>query len=187
MTCAICLGDIQDNVRANTKCGHSFHTKCLLENLAIGKQGFKCPMCRTVMCSDINERFKKDHELLIDHSEILEDNIATLESELEDHCDWVLYLYDQADEYIGKSMKGQSHIKHLKKKIKKLEYNLKKSQSNLSKTLYDPTLQQSNKKRTVKCSRCNCLGHNAKTCQNRFNEPYFPAIVSKHIYVHDFF
>ena len=44
--CPICMIEIDGtNNRVTTECGHAFHTKCLLSNVAFN--GFGCPYCRT--------------------------------------------------------------------------------------------------------------------------------------------
>lgn len=51
--CPICMDTIDVNVNCViTECGHTFHTKCLLTNVA--HNGFGCPYCRTEMI-DIDE------------------------------------------------------------------------------------------------------------------------------------
>jgi len=158
MECVICLGDISDSEKANTKCGHSFHTACLLENLATGPSGFKCPMCRTEMCSEPCQGLKEDNIHQGDYIERLVEEI-----DLQD--DRVLYLYDQCDNYLEKSLRSNAEKKYMATKISKLEKTLKRSQSNLSKALFDLNLIAKSDKRLTKCSRCNFLGHNKKTCQ----------------------
>lgn len=169
MHCAICLDDIEDKDKATTECGHVFHTRCLLENLATGEQGFKCPMCRYEMCSDKDKDVKE-------YSQILEDSVDFLEGDLSLHRDWVLYFYDECDELKGQSKKQKEEIKYLKKSLSKCYKNLKNSQSNLSKTVFDLDMLQTEKKRYIKCSRCNFLGHNSQSCQikpkkNKFINP----------------
>ena len=160
MECVICMGDISEVEKANTKCGHTFHTACLLENLATGPNGFKCPMCRTDMCSEPCKDIKEysAHQL---------NYIDYLETEINCHEDWVLYFYDQADLHLVNYLELLAENKHLKKKTTNLTNNLKKSQANLSKTLVDLRSVTRSDKRIMKCSRCNFLGHNKKTCQVR--------------------
>ena len=52
--CPICLEVVE--VRANrviTECGHIFHCKCLVTNIA--HNGFACPYCRTAMAEKIED------------------------------------------------------------------------------------------------------------------------------------
>lgn len=49
--CPICMLDIDTtNNRVTTECGHAFHTKCLLSNVAFN--GFGCPYCRSEMVEE---------------------------------------------------------------------------------------------------------------------------------------
>ena len=172
MECVICLGDIVDSEKANTVCGHSFHTGCLMENLATGPSGFKCPMCRTEICTEPCKDIKDDNINQGDYIERLEGEI-----EYQDEC--ILYLYDQADSYLESSLKVSAEKIYLEKRISKLENTLKRSQSNLSKTLFDFNLIAESGKRLIKCSRCNYLGHNKKTCQiNPIKDIFVNPIVS---------
>jgi len=48
MDCPICMEVINFNKNCViTECGHSFHTSCLMKNIA--HNGFDCPYCRSVM------------------------------------------------------------------------------------------------------------------------------------------
>lgn len=52
--CPICLEVVE--LRANrviTECGHIFHCKCLVTNIA--HNGFACPYCRTAMAEEVEE------------------------------------------------------------------------------------------------------------------------------------
>ena len=49
--CSICMDCIEGNTnKVTTECGHSFHTSCLMTNVAYN--GFGCPYCRSVMAED---------------------------------------------------------------------------------------------------------------------------------------
>ena len=49
--CPICMLEIEGiNNRVTTECGHQFHTKCLLSNVAFN--GFGCPYCRNEMVEE---------------------------------------------------------------------------------------------------------------------------------------
>lgn len=51
--CPICLEDIGAENCVLTECGHSFHTNCLMKNVAFN--GFGCPYCRTAMAEEQEE------------------------------------------------------------------------------------------------------------------------------------
>lgn len=44
--CPVCLEEIGDNNRITTRCGHTFHASCIIQNLHTSPL---CPMCRTVL------------------------------------------------------------------------------------------------------------------------------------------
>jgi len=46
--CAICMEKIKRKNKVKTRCGHSFHLTCLMQNVERGlsKQGSHCPICR---------------------------------------------------------------------------------------------------------------------------------------------
>jgi hypothetical protein len=49
--CPICMECIVGNInKVITECGHCFHTKCLMTNIA--HNGFGCPFCRTAMADE---------------------------------------------------------------------------------------------------------------------------------------
>jgi hypothetical protein len=57
--CPICLEVVE--VRANrviTECGHIFHCKCLVTNIA--HNGFACPYCRTAMAEEVTDDDSED-------------------------------------------------------------------------------------------------------------------------------
>lgn len=57
--CPICLEVVE--VRANrviTECGHIFHCKCLVTNIA--HNGFACPYCRTAMAEKVEDDDNND-------------------------------------------------------------------------------------------------------------------------------
>ena len=49
--CAICMDSIiTPKNKVTTECGHTFHTNCLMANVACN--GFGCPLCRTMMAEE---------------------------------------------------------------------------------------------------------------------------------------
>jgi len=59
--CPICLDTINLNINVtNTECGHKYHTKCFLQNIAF--KGFECAYCRKDMTPVIiTEEIKKEN------------------------------------------------------------------------------------------------------------------------------
>lgn len=61
--CPICMIEIDGtNNRVTTECGHAFHTKCLLSNVAFN--GFGCPYCRSEMVEEsvVNHLHEDDED-----------------------------------------------------------------------------------------------------------------------------
>lgn len=57
--CPICMENIEhDQGFMKTDCGHSFHSCCIMRNIA--QNGFSCPCCRTVMMETSNDRDYED-------------------------------------------------------------------------------------------------------------------------------
>jgi hypothetical protein len=57
------MGELSgDRNRVTTECGHQFHTKCLLSNVAYN--GFGCPYCRSEMVEEsvANQQHEDDDE-----------------------------------------------------------------------------------------------------------------------------
>jgi hypothetical protein len=57
--CPICLEVVEVHAnRVITECGHIFHCKCLVTNIA--HNGFACPYCRTAMAEKIEDDDSED-------------------------------------------------------------------------------------------------------------------------------
>jgi len=57
--CPICFEMIEGQKNCvTTECGHQFHTKCLMMNVA--HNGFGCPCCRSIMAEDTREQDDED-------------------------------------------------------------------------------------------------------------------------------
>lgn len=53
--CPICMEPMDENCdKTVTKCGHSFHSSCIFQNMA-AHNGFGCPYCRTILAKEIEE------------------------------------------------------------------------------------------------------------------------------------
>ena len=50
--CAICLNAMEENDVSTTKCGHQFHTSCLITNTIHNPDKLNCPLCRGNLVSD---------------------------------------------------------------------------------------------------------------------------------------
>lgn len=51
--CPICFELIDKVNSLTTECGHTFHTSCIMKNVA--RNGFSCPYCRTIMAESVTE------------------------------------------------------------------------------------------------------------------------------------
>lgn len=61
--CSICLHDIvQDEQIYDFKCGHVFHTHCILQTLMTSN---KCPLCRVAIIPNDTTKDRKRYDLLI--------------------------------------------------------------------------------------------------------------------------
>ena len=58
--CSICLEDIGSTNSLITECGHTFHSTCLMQNVAYN--GFGCPYCRTEMATVPEDEDEEDEE-----------------------------------------------------------------------------------------------------------------------------
>ena len=75
--CCICMDDMCNKTNIlTTECGHSFHTTCMMKNVAYN--GFHCPCCRTVIVdvsdvSDVDEdtdTYYSNNEEIISHDDM---------------------------------------------------------------------------------------------------------------------
>lgn len=79
--CPICLKNFDESTTVNkavTECGHQFHSKCLIENIAYN--GFACPCCRNQMAKEITS--DDEYE---EHSFGFDDDFDEEEQEDEEH------------------------------------------------------------------------------------------------------
>lgn len=59
--CPICFENIDITKNCvTTECGHSFHTSCLMKNIAFN--GFECPYCRTEMAEELDDSDSNDSD-----------------------------------------------------------------------------------------------------------------------------
>lgn len=73
--CPICMDDI--DVTKNlitTECGHCFHASCVMRNVA--RNGFACPMCRTVMAEEPEEEENSEWSETSEEEEVMFDDYA---------------------------------------------------------------------------------------------------------------
>ena len=68
-SCPICMDDIEETTKncVTTKCGHVFHTSCLMQSIA--HNGFGCPYCRTVMAEVPKDEYEYSESEYSDESD----------------------------------------------------------------------------------------------------------------------
>jgi hypothetical protein len=92
--CPICLSEIEgNNNKVTTECGHTFHCKCLMTNVA--HNGFACPYCRSVMIDDVydseddededEDENREDDEDEDEDEEVDDDSVSVAGPGLESH------------------------------------------------------------------------------------------------------
>ena len=90
--CPICLLEIEgNNNKVTTECGHTFHCKCLMTNVA--HNGFACPYCRSVMIDDVydseddedEDENREDDEDEDEDEEVDDDSVSVAGPGLESH------------------------------------------------------------------------------------------------------
>ena len=60
ITCSICLDILKKNDVTMLPCGHTFHAKCMMQNIL--KNNVNCPMCRTP-CAHVQEEGSSDGDI----------------------------------------------------------------------------------------------------------------------------
>lgn len=174
-TCCICMDGFDGTRNTTLKCGHRFHTDCVLENIATaGSNKNMCPLCRTEFCSDIVHP-KVDE--LREYSSALENELGERARVEEHYRDAILYLHDEVERQHFDLMETKRDFKVNDKEILALRNALSRSQQNLSMEIVH---QEGN---TIgvykKCSQCKCYGHNRRLCMSipstfkKVKRPYF--------------
>ena len=74
--CPICYDEI-DQLKncVTTECGHKFHCTCLMQNSATN--GFSCPMCRSIMATELADSDSEGEYDEEEDEEIDDDNVLT--------------------------------------------------------------------------------------------------------------
>lgn len=90
--CPICLEDVGTTNCVITECGHSFHSSCLMKNVAYN--GFGCPYCRAAMANDPDEDETDDSDETEDYEDYLlrgfrffHNNLNEEEHDMDDRVD----------------------------------------------------------------------------------------------------
>lgn len=84
--CAECVNSTKNCVI--TQCGHCFHTKCLMTNVAINN--FNCPCCRTPMTDKIEKKETNPWEIVEDTHSIRVNEVLRNTLQPQNINDWEL-------------------------------------------------------------------------------------------------
>lgn len=89
--------DITKNC-VTTECGHQFHAKCLMQNVA--HNGFDCPYCRTTMADEVSEHDDDDDDSIFTDDE--DEEVSEL------YSDRALYAMRQ----LFRMNSGEENVEH---------------------------------------------------------------------------
>lgn len=157
--CCICMENFDGTRNTELKCGHRFHTDCILANIATASSN-KCPLCRDEMCGEISTIKVK----------ALEEQLVALENTLySEHMryghvhDAMIYFHDEADMCDEEVIRLKYNRKVLLKENTAVWRALERSQTKLS------SAAELNPSAYKKCGHCNQSGHNIQMCAKRQN------------------
>ena len=157
-TCCICMDTFYGTRNTTLKCGHKFHTDCILGNISSATSNkHKCPLCRDEMCPEISVKEVDD---LKEQMEVLEDALHDRHVRMNHYRNALYYFYDENDELFERCDKNLLKIKQMRKQNKNYFSNIKTLQDKLSAEI----VKNKSDKNYKKCSFCNKYGHNSSTC-----------------------
>ena len=159
--CCICMDTMTVSRSSTLKCSHTFHTDCILENIAAADTNKNmCPLCRSEMCSAIS---CPETDELKDELDALENTLEDNKQELDDYKMAVLYFHDEA-EYKKNLLLTKDWIDDRDVMYEaSLRRALLRTQSKLSAEI----VKNESVHRYKKCGVCRCYGHNRATCMRR--------------------
>ena len=157
-SCCICMDSFDGTRNTTLKCGHMFHTDCVLENVATARTNKNmCPLCRDEMCG----------EIVCPEVAELQEYASALEIDMEEHREdkknyknAILYLFDKAEQQNFDLMETKRDFQVNDKEILALRNALSRSQQKLSMEIVRGETTELYKK----CSQCKCYGHNRRMC-----------------------
>ena len=158
-TCCICMDNLDGTRNTTLKCGHQFHTDCILENIARASSN-KCPLCRDEMCTEISVTKVKDLE---EQLVVLENTLYSKHKLYGHVSEAVLYFHDELEMCHEDVTCLEYNKKVLLKDNTAVWKALERSQAKLS------SAAELNPKSYKKCSHCKQLGHNIQMCAKRQN------------------
>ena len=118
MNCSICLEDIGQTNCVLTECSHSFHSNCLMKNIAFN--GFGCPYCRKEMATLPEETDEDEPDEPDEQDEPDEDYVFRglrlftnrTNDEIQEREDVINELYES-----GESLDGKPTIPYITEKL----------------------------------------------------------------------
>ena len=176
-TCCICMDSLGGGRNTTLKCGHSYHTDCILENISSAPSNKnKCPLCRADMCSKIS----------VKEVDELKDELEALENTMEDKDEWseklrfaALYFHDTLEYKVGELLEAERELTLSKNYIKSMRAGLARTHAKLSKEIIDNQRTHAYKK----CGMCQRYGHNISTCVTDWN-PLWELTADPHYRIH---
>lgn len=158
-SCCICMDNFDGTRNTTLKCGHQFHTDCILENISAGSSN-KCPLCRDEMCGEISgPRVNALEEQIV----ALENALYSKHKQYGHMYEAMIYFHDEADRCDEEVIRMEYNRKVLLKENSAVWKALERAQVKLS------SAAELNPKSYKKCGHCKQLGHNIQMCATRQN------------------
>jgi len=157
-SCVICMDGFDGTRNTTLKCGHKFHTDCILENIATAPTNkHMCPLCRKDFCSEVNISEIKE---LQGQVRVLGNGVHDLLIESTTFKDGMLFFHDKYEEREGEILELERKNSICVSHRKTLENALKRTHAKLSQQI----IEGGSHGKYKKCSICEQYGHNRGTC-----------------------
>ena len=160
-TCCICMDGFDGTRNTTLKCGHMFHTDCVLENVATARTNKNmCPLCRDEMCGEI---VCPEVAELQEYASALEIDMEESREERRNYKNAILYFHDKAEQQNFDLMEAKRDFQVNDKEILALRNALRRTQQHLSMEIVRGHTTLIPYK---KCSQCRSYGHNRRMCMS---------------------